>query len=104
ELARELGFRRTLFVSDPGLQPSGHPGRAIALLRAAGLEVLPFHNFDHDPDSAMAQRGADAARAFGADSFVALGGGSSLDCAKGANFLLTNGGQMRDYRGYGKAS
>ncbi|HYG80611.1 MAG TPA: iron-containing alcohol dehydrogenase, partial [Pyrinomonadaceae bacterium] len=31
------------------------------------------------------------------------GGGSSLDCAKGINFLLTNGGRMRDYRGYGKA-
>jgi alcohol dehydrogenase len=103
-LARELGFQRTLFVSDPGLHPSGHPARALALLRAAGLEVESFHGFDHDPDSEMAQRGADAARAFRADSFVALGGGSSLDCAKGANFLLTGGGRMRDYRGYGKAA
>jgi alcohol dehydrogenase len=33
-----------------------------------------------------------------------LGGGSSLDCAKGINFLFTNGGAMRDYRGFGKAS
>jgi alcohol dehydrogenase len=33
-----------------------------------------------------------------------LGGGSSLDCAKGINFLLTNGGEMRDYVGYGKAT
>jgi alcohol dehydrogenase len=38
------------------------------------------------------------------DSIVAVGGGSSLDCAKGINFVLTNGGTMRDYRGYGKAS
>jgi alcohol dehydrogenase len=37
------------------------------------------------------------------DSIVALGGGSSLDCAKGINFVLTNGGNMRDYRGFGKA-
>jgi alcohol dehydrogenase len=46
-------------------------------------------------------------RAFAApleiDSLVAWGGGSSLDCAKGINFLLTNGGRMQDYRGYGKA-
>jgi len=35
---------------------------------------------------------------------VALGGGSSLDCAKGINFVLTNGGSMRDYRGFGKAA
>ena len=33
-----------------------------------------------------------------------VGGGSSLDCAKGINFLLTNGGAMSDYRGYGKAT
>ena len=38
------------------------------------------------------------------DSIVALGGGSSLDCAKGINFVLTNGGTMRDYWGHGKAS
>jgi alcohol dehydrogenase len=37
------------------------------------------------------------------DSIIALGGGSSLDCAKGINFLLTNGGRIHDYQGYGKA-
>ena len=34
---------------------------------------------------------------------VGLGGGSSMDCAKGINFVLTNGGTMKDYWGYGKA-
>jgi alcohol dehydrogenase len=38
------------------------------------------------------------------DSIIGLGGGSSMDCAKGINFILTNGGQMLDYRGYGKAT
>src|SRR5206468_7130337 len=42
--------------------------------------------------------------ACGVDSILAIGGGSSLDCAKGINFLLTNGGTMRDYWGFGKAS
>jgi alcohol dehydrogenase len=49
----------------------------------------------------------EAGRAFAAtieiDSIIALGGGSSLDCAKGVNLLLTNGGEMRDYLGYGNA-
>lgn len=102
-LARELGFARTLLVSDPGLVASGHPERARRTLAAAGLEVGAFHDFDHDPDGEMVARGAVAARAAGADSIVALGGGSSLDCAKGLNFILTNGGAIADYRGYGKA-
>ena len=34
---------------------------------------------------------------------MGIGGGSSIDCAKGANFLLTNGGRMHDYKGAGKA-
>ena len=50
----------------------------------------------------------EAGRAFAApiepDSIIGLGGGSSLDCAKAINFLLTNGGVMADYRGYGKAA
>ena len=104
ELAQELGFRRTLLVTDRGLVASGHPERARQALAGAGVAVAPFHDFHHEPDSAMVEVAAEAARACGADSFVALGGGSSLDCAKGANFLLTNGGRMADYRGYAKAA
>ena len=52
----------------------------------------------------MVEAGRAHAAAGGVDSIVALGGGSSLDCAKGINFVLTNGGTMRDYRGYGKAA
>src|SRR5688572_24667016 len=37
------------------------------------------------------------------DSIIGLGGGSSLDCAKGINFLLTQGGAIHDFQGYGKA-
>jgi alcohol dehydrogenase len=52
----------------------------------------------------MVARGAAVAREAGIDSLVGLGGGSSLDCAKGIDFVLTNGGTMGDYRGYGKAA
>jgi alcohol dehydrogenase len=52
----------------------------------------------------MIAAGRDFAAGLNIDSIIALGGGSSLDCAKGINFLLTNGGEMQDYHGYGKAS
>jgi alcohol dehydrogenase len=51
----------------------------------------------------MVEAGRAQAAGHAIDSIVAVGGGSSMDCAKGINFVLTNGGTMRDYRGYGKA-
>ncbi len=104
ELARELNFRRALLVADRGLVASGHVDEALAPLRLAGVEVARFHNFETNPDTRMVQAGRDFAASSEIDSIIGLGGGSSLDCAKGINFLLTNGGEMRDYIGYGKAT
>lgn len=102
--ARELAFTRALIVADKGILATGLVDRAAGLLRAAGVEPVCFHDFDVNPDSAMVESGRVAAASAGVDGIVALGGGSSLDCAKGINFVLTNGGSMRDYRGHGKAS
>jgi len=104
ELARELGFRRTLLVADHGLVASGHVDEALVPLRLAGIDVVRFHEFEANPDTRMIEAGRAFAAPLNVDSIIGLGGGSSLDCAKGINFLLTNGGQMQDYRGYGKAS
>src|SRR6266850_1859082 len=104
ELSRELGFRQTLLVADRGLVDSGHVDEALAPLRQSGIEVFQFHDFEANPDTQMIERGRAFAAQLKIDSIIGLGGGSSLDCAKGINFLLTNGGQMQDYRGYGKAS
>lgn len=104
ELARELRFRRTLLVADQGLVTCGHVDEALAPLRLAGIEVVRFHDFEVNPDTRMIEAGRAFAAPLNVDSIIALGGGSSLDCAKGINFLLTNGGQMQEYRGYGKAS
>lgn len=104
EIARELGFTRVLLVSDPGMVATGYVDRAVALLTASDIHVFPFHAFGENPDTAMLATGRDHAAAHHIDAIVALGGGSSLDCAKGINFLLTQGGTMRDYRGFGNAT
>ena len=103
ELARERGFTRPLVVSDPGLEEAGHVDRALRLLRNAGLESEVFDGFDVNPDAAMVDRGVAFTAGRRIDSVIGLGGGSSLDCAKAINLLLTNGGAMADYRGYGQA-
>jgi alcohol dehydrogenase len=102
QLAHDLGFRRTLLVADRGVVEAGHAGAAMRLFERAGIAARAFHDFDANPDSAMVEAGRAFAAPFEPDSVVGVGGGSSLDCAKGINFLLTNGGTMADYRGYGK--
>jgi alcohol dehydrogenase len=104
QLAVELGFRRTLLVADHGLVASGHVDEAVTPLREAGIEVVRFHDFEVNPDTRMVESGTAFVATQQIDSIIGLGGGSSLDCAKGINFLLTNGGHMADYRGYGKAT
>jgi len=104
ELAHELNFRRTLLVADRGLLASGHVEEAVGPLTKAGVEIVRFHDFDVNPDSRMVENGSVFVASLNIDSIIGLGGGSSMDCAKGINFLLTNGGRMSDYRGYGKAT
>jgi len=104
ELARELNFRRTLLVADRGLVASGHVDEAVGPLEKAGVEVVRFHDFEVNPDTRMVEVGTAFVAPLKIDSIIGLGGGSSMDCAKGINFLLTNGGHMSDYHGYGKAT
>jgi alcohol dehydrogenase len=103
ELARELGDTRVLLVTDPGLEKAGHPQRAMQSLTEAGLEVFLFDEVEQNPTSRHVEAGATFARSLNVDLIVSVGGGSAMDCAKGINFLLTNGGRISDYQGFGKA-
>jgi alcohol dehydrogenase len=102
-LASELGFRKTLLVGDKGILACGYVERAAKLLADSGITVFFFHDFDSNPNTTMIEAGRDFAASLGIDSLIGLGGGSSMDSAKAINFLLTNGGAMQDYWGYGKA-
>jgi alcohol dehydrogenase len=104
ELVRELGGRRVLLVSDQGLGSAGHPQRAMEVLSGAGFQVTLFDEVQPNPTTDDVDRGLTVARAAQTDLIVGLGGGSSMDCAKGINFLYSNGGVMSDYKGTGRAS
>src|SRR5579864_8396250 len=104
ELVREYGGTRVLLVTDPGIEAAGHPQKALRIMRAAGLEVFVFDSVEENPETGHIVQGVEVAKQHGIDFLVAVGGGSSMDVAKGINFLLTNGGRMTDYRGYGKAT
>jgi alcohol dehydrogenase len=101
-LASELGFKRTLLVADKGIRDCGYVTSAIESLTEARITVYTFYDFDSNPTTTMIEAGREFASSLYIDSLIGLGGGSSMDTAKGINFLLTNGGSMRDYLGYGK--
>jgi alcohol dehydrogenase class IV len=103
-LAGELGTRRVLLVSDPGIVAVGHAERGLASLRKAGIECQLFDGVEENPTTANVEAGVAMARRYDPELLVGLGGGSSMDCAKGINFIHTNGGTMHDYWGVGKAT
>ena len=89
ELAAELGAKRALVVSDAGIVAAGHTPRGIAKLKEAGLEVMLFDGVAENPSTDHVEAGLAVAKDFRPDLIVGLGGGSSMDCAKGINFLYS---------------
>ena len=105
ELARSLpGVERVLVVSDPGVVAAGHTPRGIDALHDARLETVLFDGVGENPTTEHVEAGLAVAREVRPDCIVGLGGGSSMDCAKGINFLYSCGGRMQDYWGVGKAT
>ena len=99
-----IGAKRILIVTDSGIMQVGHPGNLRLHLEEQGCQVEIFDQVEENPTTETVAKCVEVAKAFDADLLIGLGGGSSLDTAKGCNFIFTNGGKMQDYWGYGKAT
>jgi len=104
ELAASLNASHALVVTDQGVRKVGHVDRAIQSLDAAGIRNTIFDNVHENPTTRDVDECLSVAKQLDIDLLIGLGGGSSMDTTKGCNFLLTNGGQMKDYWGIGKAT
>ncbi|MBI1826931.1 MAG: iron-containing alcohol dehydrogenase [Planctomycetes bacterium] len=109
ELARNENARHVLLVTDPGIRRAGHVDQAAKSLRAAGIHVTIFEGAAENPTTSHVDVGVAvakecASRGYPINFLVGIGGGSAMDCAKGINFIFTNGGRMQDYWGIGKAN
>ena len=103
QIARDEGATRVFLVTDPGIRDAGHVEKAVRSLYHGDIAVRVFDGVGENPTTIHVGRALFAAREFRPDLIVGLGGGSSMDCAKGVNFLLTGGGRMQDYWGVDKA-
>jgi alcohol dehydrogenase class IV len=87
-----VGKARAFVVTDGGIVGAGILDRVRAVLDRAGIATGVFADVEPNPSTATIDRGAERARAFGDAAVVAVGGGSSLDAAKGIALLATNAG------------
>ncbi|MHC5064743.1 MAG: iron-containing alcohol dehydrogenase [Planctomycetota bacterium] len=102
-LAKELGGHRVFLVTDAGLVAAGHCARLEASLAAAGIDFRLYADVPENPSSEDVTRCRKALGDWQPDLLIGLGGGSSIDLAKGCNFVLAGGGRMEDYWGVNKA-
>ena len=101
EFLRPWKPSRVLIVTDAMLIRAGVVAQVEAPLRAAGLDVSLFDGGQPEPACAIAEAAFALAKTVRPDVIVAVGGGSNMDVAKIVAALLTHGGTMRDYFGYG---
>lgn len=97
ELLAELGLGRAFVVCDAGVKQAGLLARITESLRLAGIESVVFDGVLPDPTAALIDEAARRCLAEKCDGVVAVGGGSSIDTAKGINLLRYNGGAILDY-------
>jgi hydroxyacid-oxoacid transhydrogenase len=94
----QLGARRVLVITDPGVAATGTPQRVADQLGQVGIESRVFDGSHVEPTDESLRRAIAYARDSGPwDAFVAVGGGSSIDTAKAVNLLTTNPGELMDY-------
>lgn len=94
---RRLGVSRPLVVTDRGIAGAGILDEALAALRKDDLDPVPFDLVRANPPIALVDQAAALYRTEGCDGLVGLGGGSSIDTAKGIGVVAEHGGSIVDY-------
>lgn len=97
--AQRLGARKVLLVSDAGIEEAGWVEQLMGMLRADGIEWAYYSEVSSNPRDWQIEEGAAFYREQEADVILAIGGGSTLDTAKGIAIVASNGGRIHNYEG-----
>ena len=95
-----LGCTRPVIITDAGIIKAGIADRVRKLVESAGHECIVYSGVEPNPKDVNCEECAGKARAFGADSLIAVGGGSPIDCAKAVGVLLAHDAEkIKPYEG-----
>lgn len=90
---RNLGIRKALVVTDPGVEGAGWTANVVESLRDEGIDAALFRGVSSNPRAGQVMAGAEAYAAESCNGLVAVGGGSPMDCAKGIGICAESGGR-----------
>lgn len=99
EEIKKLGGGRLLLVTDPGVVQAGLISPVEESLKTKNLDYVLYDAVEPEPPARVIDRGAEIFKSEKCGIILGLGGGSSLDVAKGISLLATNGGKILDYCG-----
>lgn len=104
QCALRLGAKKVFLVSDAGIEQAGWVQRLMDILKKEGIEWVYYPGVSSNPRDFQVEQGAEVYRDNGCDVILAIGGGSSMDTAKGVAIIASNGGRIRDYEGANRVS
>lgn len=97
---KSMGAKRVVIITDKGILNAGITDEIINLLTSSNIQFDIFHEVDPNPKDYNVEAGTDVVRKFDAQAIIALGGGSSIDCAKAIGVLAAHGGNsIKEYEG-----
>jgi alcohol dehydrogenase class IV len=96
---RDFGAQKVLLVTDPGVIATGVVARVVEVLKKAGIEAEVFSGVSPNPRATEVMSGVEVYSRQGCDVIVAVGGGSSIDCAKGIGIVSTNRRHILEFVG-----
>lgn len=102
EQAKRLGASKALIVTDPGIVELGYVNQIVKNLIKSNINASIFSNVTPDPTLQNVNDGLKQYLSEDADIIVSIGGGSSIDCAKGIAMKLSNDGDFAEYMGVDK--
>lgn len=102
QIVKELEVNKILIVTDPGVEGAGLLKPVVQSLEKSQIEYEIFNEVEPNPSVETFNKGSELVSGFKADAVLGIGGGSSIDTAKGLAIMATNPGSILDYEGVGK--